>query len=212
MTITHNYGKDFFTVINERSSIRKYDSSVAISTDELKSIIEAAGKAPSAWNLQHWHFIVLKGKKVQSRLLPIAYNQEQVVDASAVVAVLGDTKANKNIDIVYNPLVEEGQMKPEIKETLAKQVEGAYSNQQYARDAAISNASLAAMQFMLAAKAKGWDTCPIGGFNTALFMNEFNIDKRYIPLLLITIGKAAAPAHKSTRLHIDMVSTWIETE
>nr|WP_044747758.1 nitroreductase family protein [Bacillus alveayuensis] len=202
--------KDVLTVISERSSVRKYNPAVQISDNELKEIIEAAGKAPSAWNLQHWHFVVIKGEKAQQRLLPIAYNQQQIVDSSAVIAVLGDLEANKNTDAVYNPLVEAGFMKAEIKETLAGQIAGAYENRQYARDAAFSNASLAAMQLMLAAKAKGWDTCAIGGFNPEQFVDEFNIPKRYVPVMLITIGKAAAPAHKSTRLPIEAITTWIE--
>jgi nitroreductase len=40
--------KDVFTVINERHSVHKYNPSVEISENELKEIIEAAGKAPSA--------------------------------------------------------------------------------------------------------------------------------------------------------------------
>ncbi|SID53473.1 Putative NAD(P)H nitroreductase yodC [Mycobacteroides abscessus subsp. abscessus] len=50
-------------------------------------------------------------------------------------------------------------MTEEIKQILIKQVEGAYKDKSKARDAAFSNASLAAMQLMLAAKAKGLDTC-----------------------------------------------------
>jgi nitroreductase len=210
MTASVANEKDVFTVINERHSVRKYNPSVEISENELKEIIEAAGKAPSAWNLQNWHFVIIKGEKAQNRLLPIANNQQQIVEASAVVAVLGDLEAHKNIDAVYNPLVEAGYMKAEIKETLAGQIINAYQNSQYARDAAFSNASLAAMQLMLAAKAKGWDTCPIGGFNPEQFSSEFNIPNRYIPIMLITIGKAAAPAHKSTRLPVETIATWIK--
>jgi nitroreductase len=200
----------FFSLIEERKSVRKYDPAVSISKEELIEILEAAGKAPSAWNLQHWHFVIIQGKEAQQRLLPIAYNQQQIVDASAVVAVLGDLKANENTDLVYNPLVEQGFMTQEIKETLANQIAQAYKNKQYARDAAFSNASLAAMQLMLAAKAKGWDTCPIGGFDTEQFVKQFNISDRYVPVMLITIGKAAAPAHKSLRLPVTKLTTWVE--
>ncbi len=41
------------------------------------------------------------------------------------------------------------------------------------------NASLAAMQLMLAAKATGWDTCAIGGFNPQALTEEFNVSSRY---------------------------------
>ncbi|MBA2874221.1 nitroreductase family protein [Thermaerobacillus caldiproteolyticus] len=210
MATSMETAKDFFTVVDERQSIRKYDPTVTISKEELSDIIKTACKAPSAWNLQHWHFVVIRGKEAQQRLLPIAYNQQQIVDSSAVIAVLGDLEANENTDAVYDPLVNEGHMTKEVKEILAGQIKSAYENKQYARDAAFSNASLAAMQLMLAATAKGWATCAIGGFNAEQFMSEFNISKRYVPVMLITVGKSIAPAHRSTRLPLETITTWIE--
>ncbi|MCX8001110.1 MAG: nitroreductase family protein [Anoxybacillus mongoliensis] len=198
------------SIIEQRQSVRKYDPTASISKEQLTKLLQLAGKAPSAWNLQHWHFVVIYGKEAQQKLLPIAYNQQQIVDASAVVAVLGDLEANKKTDAVYDRLVAEGKMTKEVKETLAKQIEQAYTNSQYARDAAFSNASLAAMQFMLAAKAEGFDTCAIGGFDTQAFVEAFNIPKRYVPVMLITVGKASAPAHPSYRLPINELTTWVE--
>ena len=100
-------------------------------------------------------------------------------------------------------------MKEEIKDTLAGQIHGAYQNPVFARDAAFSNASLAAMQLMLTAKAKGYDTCAIGGFNASQLSETFKIENRYIPVMLITIGKAAKPAHQSSRISIDELSTFL---
>jgi nitroreductase len=207
---TTTSGKDFFTVINERKSARKYDPNVSISKEELRDIIEIAGKAPSAWNLQHWHFVVIHGKAAQQRLYPIAYHQQQILDASAVIAVLGDLEANRNTDAVYGPLVQQGQMPKETKERIAQQIEMAYTNKQYARDAAFENAALAAMQLMLAATAKGWATCPIGGFDVNQFKQAFRISDRYIPVMLITVGKSIAPAHRTTRLPVETITTWVE--
>lgn len=81
-------------------------------------------------------------------------------------------------------------MKEEAKERLAKNIESAYAREQFPRDAAFSNASLAAMQLMLAAKATGWDTCAIGGFNPQALTDEFNVSSRYVPIMLITIGES----------------------
>ncbi|WP_028399497.1 nitroreductase family protein [Ectobacillus panaciterrae] len=202
--------KDFFTVMNERTSTRAYNSEKEITKEELDELLLAAGKAPSAWNLQHWKFLVFHGKDVQQRLYPIAYNQQQIVDASAVIAVLGDLEAEQNLEEVFGPLVEQGFMMPEAKERLAMNVAGAYKNTQYARDAAVCNASLAAMQFMLAAKAKGWDTCPIGGYNAQAFIEEFKVPSRYLPVMLITVGKATVPGHPSSRMELDKITEWVK--
>ncbi|MBS2969259.1 nitroreductase family protein [Metabacillus sp. KIGAM252] len=200
---------DLLTLMGERTSVRHYDKSESISKEDLTDILESAVKAPSAWNLQHWNFLVFHSAESKERLLPIAYSQNQIVESSAVVAILGDLEANKNTDQVYNPLVDAGYMSKEIKETLAGQINGAYTNPVYARDAAYSNASLAAMQLMLAAKAKGFDTCAIGGFNGEELIKEFKVSERYVPVMLISIGKAAKPAHKSDRINLDQLSVWL---
>jgi nitroreductase len=201
--------ESILSIMSERSSVRKYDPTVKISKEELKDILELTGKAPSAWNLQHWKFMVFHSDESKERVLPIAYNQSQITESSAVVAILGDLEANKNTDKVYNPLVSAGFMKEEIKDTLAGQIHGAYQNPVFARDAAFSNASLAAMQLMLTAKAKGYDTCAIGGFNASQLSETFKIEDRYVPVMLITIGKAAKPAHQSSRISIDELSTFL---
>ena len=199
---------NFFEIAEERRSTKIYDPNTEIPREELVEILEIAGKAPSAWNLQHWNFLVFDNKEIQQKLLPIAYNQQQIVDSSAVIAVLGDLEANKNVDPVFDPAVAAGEMTAEIKEILNGQIQGAYQNPQYARDAAYSNASLASMQLMLAAKAKGWDTCPIGGFNPQKLVEDFNISSRYIPIMLITIGKPLQEARKSGRFDVKELTQW----
>lgn len=83
--------------------------------------------------------------KQKSALLPVAFNQKQIIDSSAVIAVLGDLKANENGEDVYAELAEQGNITEEIKQTLLGQINGAYQNDQFARDSAFLNASLAAI-------------------------------------------------------------------
>lgn len=190
---------DAIEVMKARSTVRKYDPNANIPEEELNELLEIAIQAPSAWNLQHWRFLVITSKEMKEKLLPIASNQEQVVEAAATVAVLGDLQANETAKIVYKDAGKD------IYDLMISQVEKAYQNDRFARDEAFLNAGFAAMQLMLAAKAKGYDTCPIGGFNREKFVEEFRVPDRYAPVMLITIGKAAAPARPTTRLPLDQV-------
>lgn len=190
---------DAIEVMKARSTVRKYDPDANIPEAELSELLEIATQAPSAWNLQHWRFLVITSKEMKEKLLPIAYNQEQVVEAAATVAVLGDLQANETARIVYKDA------RKDIYDLMIRQVDGAYQNERFARDEAFLNAGFAAMQLMLAAKAKGYDTCPIGGFDREKFVEEFRVPDRYAPVMLITIGKAAAPARPTTRLPLDQV-------
>ncbi|AKL84791.1 nitroreductase family protein [Bacillus atrophaeus] len=196
-------------ILQQRASVKEYDKNATISKEEMTELLELTTKAPSAWNLQHWHFTVFHSDEAKAALLPVAYNQKQIIESSAVVAVLGDLKANENGEDVYGELAKQGLITDEIKQTLLGQINGAYQNEQFARDSAFLNASLAAMQLMIAAKAKGYDTCAIGGFNKEQFQEQFDVSDRFVPVMLISIGKAVKPAHQSNRLPVSEVSTWL---
>lgn len=62
---------------------------------------------------------------------------------------------------------------------------------------------LVAMQLMLAARAKGYDTVPMGGYNRDQVKELFQIPDRYLPTLMLPVGIAAAAGHPSTRLPLD---------
>lgn len=182
-------------IMLERHSVRYYQPDVQIPEADLQEMLSLAASAPSSWNLQHWRFLVIQDAANKQKLLQIAYNQKQVVDASVVVIVLGDLQANLAAPAVYASAT------PEIRDTMVKQIDGAYANNPtIARDEAIRNASYAAMQLMLAAKAKGYDSVPMGGYNQAALIQEFNIPDRYIPTLMLPIGKAEKPARPTDRL------------
>jgi nitroreductase len=195
-------------VMEERHSVRAYEKDFVIPKEELDAILRAASLAPSSWNLQHWKFLVIDSPEQKEKLLPIAYGQKQVVESSVTIAVLGDLEANRNGELVYGELASKGMITEEVKNTMLGQIEGAYTSPaaaQISRDEAIRNASLAAMQLMLAAKSLGYDTVPMGGYNAQQFIEAFNVPARYLPIMLITVGKAAKPAHASSRLPLEQI-------
>jgi nitroreductase len=199
---------EFFTVVNDRHSVKKYDPSHVMSTEEVRELIDNTQKAPSAWNLQHWKFLIIDKKEQKDKVLPIAYGQDQVVTASIVVCILADTEANKNAEPIFSDAVENGYMTQEIKDNLIGQIEGAYQIPDMGKDQGIMNSSLAAMQLMLVAKAMNYDTCPMGGFDRQKMIETFNIPARYIPTMLITVGKGTEPAHPSSRFSFDEITVF----
>ncbi|WP_248929816.1 nitroreductase family protein [Paenibacillus hamazuiensis] len=193
-------------VMKARSSVKRYEIGRTIPENVLHEIIELAGTAPSSWNLQHWTFIVVQDQSRKERILPVANNQRQVVECSALVVVLADLEANRNAGEIYEEAVKQGLMTEEIKEILIKQIEQAYANvPNIGLIEAYKNSSLAAMQLMLAAKAAGIDSCPMGGFNPQGLRELLRIPERYAPSLLISLGYGAKEAHPSSRFPLDKV-------
>jgi nitroreductase len=54
---------------------------------------------------------------------------------------------------------------------------------------------------MLVARAHGYDTNPIGGFEADQLADAFDLDKeRYVPVMILSIGKAMEIGYESVRL------------
>lgn len=202
----------FLDVITERRSVRHYDSSVKISRDELKEMLTEATLAPSSSNLQPWRFLIIDDQDLKEKLLPIAFNQQQVVDAAAVIAVLGDYEGYKKAEQIYNKAIAAGYMNEEVKTTLIQNINSRYENREreILKNIALVDGGLVSMQFMLVAKARGYDTVPMGGYNAAKFKEAFQISDRYETIMLIAVGKAAQSGHPTTRLDIEEIAFWNE--
>ncbi|MFA1713770.1 nitroreductase family protein [Peribacillus frigoritolerans] len=201
---------DFITVAKERRSVRQYDAEYVMTEEEIREILEIAIQAPSSSNLQPWRFLVIQDKQTQQELLPIANNQQQIVDASAVIAVLADIEGYKNAERIYGELVNKGIMKNEIKEPYVASILHNYGNfsAEKALSVAMIDGGLVSMQIMLAAKAKGYDTVPMGGFDEAKFVEAFNVPENFKPVMLISLGKGTKAGFEKVRLPLDTILTW----
>ena len=201
---------DFITVAKERRSVRQYDAEYVMTEEEIREILEIAIQAPSSSNLQPWRFLVIQDKQTQQELLPIANNQQQIVDASAVIAVLADIEGYKNAERIYGELVNKGIMKNEIKEPYVASILHNYGNfsAEKALSVAMIDGGLVSMQIMLAAKAKGYDTVPMGGFDEAKFVDAFNVPENFKPVMLISLGKGTKAGFEKVRLPLDTILTW----
>ncbi len=203
---------DFTGIITGRRSIRKYDPTVKISKEEMTQILTEATLAPSSVNMQPWRFLVIDSAEGKAILAPLArFNQTQVETSAAVIAVFGDLNNFDYAEEIYSAAVERGFMPADVKENQLARLAGHFSTLPAAanKDTVLIDSALASMQLMLAARAHGYDTNPIGGFEKDKIAEAFGMDKeRYIPVMLISLGKAAEEGHESVRLPIDKIAQW----
>lgn len=198
----------FESVVGSRRSVRKYDSSFVISDQEIRELLETATKAPSSSNMQPWRFLVITDSEIKQKLVPIAFNQSQVGEASAIVIVLADLEMYKLSEQIYGAAVSAGYMTKEVADNFAANSTKMYSSLPAERLQSLVafDTGLVSMQLMLAARAKGYDTVPMGGYNRDQLKAMFEIGDRYMPTLMLPIGKAAAPGHPTTRLPLDEIT------
>ncbi|MFT8311202.1 MAG: nitroreductase family protein [Sporolactobacillus sp.] len=201
---------DFFYVMNNRHSVKYYDQSVKISHDEMVEMLTEAAMAPSSVNLQPWRFVIVDEHKERLESL-VRLNQNQLNTSSAMILILGDMNHPDYAEEIFADAVEKNLMSQEVKDYYMNALPGVFSKmtKQQIRENTLIDGGLVAMQLMLVAKAHGYDTNPIGGFERKEVMQALGVDtERYVPIMLLAIGKAAKPAHPSVRLPIEKLVSW----
>ncbi|HDD40533.1 MAG TPA: nitroreductase [Nitrososphaeria archaeon] len=81
-------GRELLEVIYRRRSVRKYEKK-PIPEEILKAILEAGRLAPTAKNLQPWHFIVVRDPEIKRKLIFTDWNNF-IEEASVVIVGCGE--------------------------------------------------------------------------------------------------------------------------
>ena len=203
---------DFDQIVNGRRSIKLYDPTVKISREEMSEIIAQASRAPSSINLQPWRFLVIDSEEGKEKLLPLAsFNSNQVKTSSAVIAIFGDLNNFDYAEEIFGKAVELGYMPAEVKEMQLNYFTPLFEeiSKEQMKDTVMLDSGLVAMQLMLVARSYGYDTNPIGGYDKERIAEVFGMDKeRYVPVMLISIGKGVNEGYPSYRLPVEAITTW----
>ncbi|QLK86807.1 nitroreductase family protein [Staphylococcus sp. 17KM0847] len=203
---------NFDDILNGRRSVKLFDENVKIPHEEMDEILRQATKAPSSINMQPWRFVVVESEEGKDKLRPLVQlNTRQNDTSAAMIVIFGDMLNYEFADDIYSSAVEQGFMPQDIKEELVGRFVDMYQQltPSQMNDIVKIDSSLAAMQLMLVARQHGYDTNPIGGFDHAHIAEAFDLDpERYVPVLIVAMGKAAQEGKRSTRLPIEKIRTY----
>ncbi len=186
---------EFSKTIQQRQSVKSYRTDKTIGDSELDSLMQEVVLSPSSFNLQHWKFIAVKSDGIKKQIKDAAWGQEHVLTCSFLVAVCGKLNAFEDAPVIYQDV------DPKIQEKVLPMIQGFYENkEQLQRDEAIRSASLAAMTLMFGAVNRGWDTCPMIGFDPRAVSKILELDASHIPVMLLTLGyRKEDPRPRSSR-------------
>jgi nitroreductase len=162
--------------------------------------------------MQPWRFLVIDSAEGKEKLAPLAsFNQTQVLTSSAIIAVFYDANNIEYMDEIFNKAVELGYMPQDIKDMQLQQTRPYYASltPSALRDINMLDSGLVSMQLMLVARAHGYDTNPMAGYDKDRIAEVFSLDKeRFQPVMLLSIGKASKEGYPSYRLPVDTITTW----
>ncbi|MDR2382199.1 MAG: nitroreductase family protein [Bifidobacteriaceae bacterium] len=176
-------------------------------------IVKEATRACNAVDSQPWHFVITdtdEGKqKLESYMWPV--DRGRIENSSASVLVFADKDWFAHIDEVFNKSFQENGWTEERLYFMNKITSdwGMDLSDGELEDSVIFQAGLVTMQFILCARAHGYDTGPMAAFTRQGVAEEFGLDgNRFIPCLVVAVGKATAPAEPVSRREPQEVTTF----
>lgn len=199
-------GNTTLSLINQRISANKFDTTKIITEQLIQELMEYALKAPSSFNIQHERFVIVRKSEDKEKLKIISWGQQKIADAPVTIIVLGDLDGHKKLPDILGRSVKVGIIDDATATIWTDMANKMYANPSMARDEAIRSASLSAMTLMIAAESKGLVTGPMIGFDPVALKKEFAIADHYVPVMLITMGYSAdGNWPQKPRLEVDEV-------
>lgn len=193
---------DTIEAIEQRRSVKYFDPKHEMSQQEIDKLMALAKLSPTAFNQQNYRFVLVKDKKLRKQIREAAHDQAQVTDASLLIVICADTRAWEKQPLRY------WQNAPaDIQNYMETAIDGYYrENDQGQRDEAMRSAGIAAQTIMLAAKAMGYDTCPMDGFDFDKVGEIINLPDDHVISMFVVVGKALQAARpRPTQLPMDEV-------
>jgi len=76
--------------IQQRRSIKHFDSNHVLTKNEIDTILSHAILSPTAFNIQNWRFVVVTDKALRQKIRAVSWGQAQVEDASILIVLVAD--------------------------------------------------------------------------------------------------------------------------
>ena len=179
-----------FAAIEQRRAVKHYDPEHRMTEEEVRKLLSLALLSPTSFNIQNWRFVQVREPELRKKIRAVAWDQAQVTDASVLLVICADLKSWENEPGRY------WQDAPkEVQDFLVPAIGEFYNGrEQVQRDEAMRSCGIAAQTLMLAAKAMGYDSCPMIGFDAEAVAELINLPEDHVIAMLVVVGKATKEA------------------
>ena len=193
---------EIFDAIMVRRAVKNVVPDHVVTEAEITRLMENVILSPTSFNIQNWRFVLITDAEVKQRVRAKGYDQAQFSDCSVIVLICGDRNAyNQDTDRYW------ANAPAEARATIVSMIKGAYgSNETLRRDENLRSGGLAGQTLMLVAKAMGYDSCPMVGFDFAAVADIVNLPEEHDIVMAVTVGKPIEPARgRGGQLPLDEV-------
>lgn len=210
----------FREVVESRRSVRRF-TDTAIPDDVLAECLRLAMLAPNSSNLQPWEFYVIDSANSRKRAIKNCMNQNAAKTSARLIAVVARTDnwhdnakqvlreyptnpVPKKVKDYYTKVVTLDFLRGPVNVVSAakwgaiqviRRAKGPIKSPYYTFDDvknwATNNTALAAENLMLALRAHGFDSCPMGGFDEPAMKKLLGLGDDHHVVMMIGAGERA---------------------
>lgn len=181
---------DTLETIYQRRAIKHFDPEHELTAEEEKTLMDAAIQSPTSFNMQNWRFVLVKDKDLRSQVRDAAWDQAHITESSLLIVLTADLKAYANDPAQYWKNAPK-----QVADYLSGMMIPFYDGkEQLQRDEAMRSVGIAGQTIMLAAKAMGYDSCPMIGFDQDAVAKIINLPEDHTIGFIIVVGKRTQDA------------------
>ena len=176
--------------IRARRAVKHYDPDFKIPAADIEELNDLIRQSPTSFNIQNWRFVSVEDSGLRAKVRKAAWDQAQVTEASHLFVLCADVQA-----WAKDPRRYWQDAPKEAQDFLVPAITQFYEGREWQqRDEAMRSVGIAAQTIMLAAKAMGYDSCPMIGFDADAVGKLIKLPEDHVIGMMIAIGKEKIPA------------------
>ena len=153
--------------LNWRYATKKFDVSKKLSIEKIKVLKQAFNLTATSYGLQTMKLVIVSDDDIKAKLVNLCYGQEQVKEASHVLAICIQTNVDEgDVDDYFNNIIKHRKTPEIILEKYRKELKDFLSSKtdEEIERWCVKQAYIVLGNLMTVCAVEGIDACPMEGF------------------------------------------------
>ena len=171
-----------------RYAVKKFDTNKDLSEIQIETLKEAFNLTATSYGLQPLKLVIIKNKKIQEKLVPFSWNQQQILQASHLLVIcIKDNYTTKEVENYFN-LVQKIRNTPDevinpFKKFLTAEIAKKTQEELYVLNK--NQAYIALGNLLTVCALQQIDSCPMEGFTPDKYDEILDLTKDNLKSVLV---------------------------
>ena len=171
-----------------RYAVKKFDTNKNLSEIQIETLKEAFNLTATSYGLQPLKLVIIKNKKIQEKLVPFSWNQQQILQASHLLVIcVKDNYTTKEVENYFN-LVQKIRNTPDevinpFKKFLTAEIAKKTQEELYVSNK--NQAYIALGNLLTVCALQEIDSCPMEGFTPDKYDEILDLTKNNLKSVLV---------------------------